>query len=40
MLATAIVTAYEGSLTIARAMRSTTPIADTTAHLIARITKT
>ena len=38
-LATVIVTAYEGSLTIARAMRSTTPIADAAAHLKARVTK-
>lgn len=39
-LATVIVTAYEGSLTIARAMRSTTPIADAKAHLVSRVSKT
>ena len=38
-LATVIVTAYEGSLTIARAMKSTTPIADARAHLVARVSK-
>lgn len=36
-LATLIVTAYEGSLTIARAMRSTTPIADAKTHLVAHV---
>ncbi|MEM7136571.1 MAG: TetR/AcrR family transcriptional regulator [Myxococcota bacterium] len=39
-LAIVIVTAYEGSLTIARAMRSTAPIADAAAHLTARVNKT
>ena len=37
-LATVIVTAYEGSLTIGRAMRSTAPIADAKAHLMTRVT--
>ena len=36
-MATVIVTAYEGSLTIARVIRSTTPIADASAHLAARV---
>ncbi|MEM9564758.1 MAG: TetR/AcrR family transcriptional regulator [Actinomycetota bacterium] len=35
--ALAIVTAYEGSITIARAIEDTTPIANTAADLIARI---
>ena len=38
-LATVIVTAYEGSLTIARAMRDTTPIEDAKDHLVARVTQ-
>jgi TetR/AcrR family transcriptional repressor of lmrAB and yxaGH operons len=37
-LATIIVTLYEGSLSIARAMRTTTPIVDAKAHLVARVT--
>ena len=35
--ATVIVTTYEGSLTIARAMRNTAPIDDATAYLVAAV---
>ena len=36
-LALAIVTAYEGSVTMARALRSTEPIVNTAHHLVARV---
>lgn len=38
--ATLIVTAYEGSLTIARTMKSTTPIQGAKAHLVAQVDRT